>query len=104
MEDGVLKKVGKSVMGMLGVAKEYGTEILTGLFAFGIIAEIATDGSIPVFAGVQTVINATVTTVTGFFTTINDSMALVLTLVVLVVVNMLFGKSAKAKKAKKGMY
>ena len=102
-----IKGAGKVVKDFLGVAKDYGVEILTGLFSFGIIAEVATDGSIPVFSGVQTVINTTVTTVTGFFTTINESMALVLTLLTLVVVNFLFGKKGVLRnkgKKKGGMY
>lgn len=74
--------------------------LFVALLVIGVVADIATDGSIPVLASIQTLINDTATAVSTWFTSLNSAIGLVFTLVILVVVLFVFAKWLGGKGGK----
>ena len=65
----------------------------------GVILEIATDGSISMYSGIETFLNGTwVTDVVAFFTSMSTGVKTALSLFVLVVIIILFAKYVGGKK------
>jgi len=102
-----LGKVMKGIGVFISVGGSVLISYLVILLVLGVVSDLATSGTISVHAGIQTLINDTVTAMSGtWFTSLNSGFALIFSLVVLVVVLAVFSGFVyfKGKGKSKGAY
>ena len=86
----------RMIVVILGLVGLYTVLSTIWLLIYGVVADVATDGSIAVQENVSAAINGTVATNISFFTGLNSSVTVIIGLVILVVVLIIFWPMIKA--------